>query len=287
MNNINGVSSILGSLSVQTTQSRPDPAEKFKELDADSSGGLDKTELSAMAKELSKMTGKTLNVDESITIYDTDNDGQLNKDEMNTMMQKMGPPTASGAGMQQVMGAYQTNSGDDEISTLMKMLDDLDQILSSSTTDSSTSTSSEDTMSILLKALDKMASASSDFVSRPDSETKFKELDSDSSGGLSKSELDVMAKEIASMTGETIDTEDALNSYDTDKDGELSKAEMDTMMQEKMAQAGSPPPPPGGSSPASTAASSDSDQVTLLRRLMEQYAANLKTESNSNLDSLI
>ncbi len=283
MSSINGISSIMGSLSVQNTQSRPDPAEKFKELDADSSGGLDKTELSAMAKELSKMTGKTLNVDESITTYDADNDGQLSTDEMDTMMQTLGPPTASGAGMQQVLGAYQTNSGDDEIATLMKMLDDLDESLSSSTTGSSTATSSEDTMSILLKALEKMASTSSASVSRPDPEAKFKELDSDSSGGLSKSELDVMAKEISSMTGETMDTEDALNSYDTDKDGELSKTEMDTMVQEKMAQAGGAPPPLGSPS----AASNDSDQATLLRRVMEQYAANIKTESDSSLDSLI
>lgn len=283
MSSINGVSSVMGSLSVQNTQSRPDPAEKFKELDTDSSGGLDKTELSALAKELSKMTGKTLNVDESITTYDADNDGQLGTDEMDTMMQTLRSPTASGAGMQQILGAYQTNSGDDEIATLMKMLDDLDQSLSSSTTGSSTAASSEETMSILLKALDKVASASSASLSRPDPETKFKELDTDGSAGLSKSELDVMTKEISSMTGETMDTEEALVSYDTDKDGELSKTEMDTMMQGKMAQAGAPPPASGDPS----SASGDSDQVSPLRRLMEQYAENIKTESDSSLDSLI
>jgi Ca2+-binding EF-hand superfamily protein len=269
----------MGSMSVQGMQGRPDPAEKFKELDSDSSGGLDKTELSTLAKELSKMTGKTLNVDDSITTYDANNDGQLGQDEMDTMMQKtMGAPTASGAGMQQVMDAYNTNSGDDEMTTLMKMLDSLDQSTdSSSTSSTSNSTSSEDTMSILLKALDKMAGSSSASASRPDPETKFKELDSDSSGGLNKSELDVMAEDIASMTGETMDTEKAINSYDTDKNGELSKTEMDTMMKETMAKSG-----------GSQQASSNTEQVSsLLRQLMEQYATNFSAENDNNVNSII
>ncbi len=248
MSTISGISGMMGSMSVQGMQGRPDPAEKFKEQDADSSGGLDKTELSTMAKELSKMTGKTLNVDDSITTYDDDNDGQLSQDEMDTMMQKtMGPPTSSGAGMQQVMEAYKSNSGDDEISTLMKMLENLDNTASSSSTS----------------------------TSRPDPEAKFKELDGDGNGGLNKSELDVMAKDIASMTGQTMDTEEALNKYDTDKDGELSKTEMDIMLKETMAKS-------GGSQQASTT----DDQVSLLRQLMEQYATNFSIESDKDVKSI-
>ncbi len=248
MSNIGGISSLMGSMSVQGMQGRPDPTQKFKELDADSSGGLDKTELSTMAKELSKMTGKTLNVDDSITSYDANNDGQLGQDEMQTMMQKtMGPPTASGAGMQQVMEAYKTQSGDDQMTTLLKMLD----------------------------GLDKGAGSSSTSASRPDPETKFKELDGDSSGGLSKSELDVMAKDISSMTGQTMDTEKAINSYDTDKNGELSKTEMDTMMQETRAKSG-----------GSQQASSNTDQVSLLRKLMEQYATNFSADTKNDVNSI-
>ena len=278
MSGISGISGLMGSMSIQGMQGRPDPAQKFKELDTDSSGGLDKTELSTMAMELSTMTGKTLNVDDSITTYDSDSDGQLSQDEMDTMMQKtMRSPTSTGAGMQQIMDAYKTNSGDDEISTLMKMLESLDKSESSSSTSSaSNSTSSEDTMSILLKALDKMASSSLTSVSRPDPETKFKELDSDSSGGLNKSELDVMATDISSMTGKTMDTELAINNYDTDKDGELSKTEMDTMMKEIMAKT-------GGSQQAST----NNDQVSLLRQLMEQYATNFSTDPDNDVNSFI
>ena len=105
MSNISGISSILSSILIQGTQSRPDPAQKFKELDTDSNGGLDKTELSAMAKELSKMTGKTLNVDDAITTYDANNDGLLSQDEMGAMMQPvLGPPANHRIGSQFTAG---------------------------------------------------------------------------------------------------------------------------------------------------------------------------------------
>ena len=65
MSSISGISSSSISVMLQNMQSKA--ADKFKELDTDSNGGLDKTELSAMAKELSKMTGKTLNIDDAMT----------------------------------------------------------------------------------------------------------------------------------------------------------------------------------------------------------------------------
>ena len=98
MSSINGVTStISGSIMTQGLRSRPDPAEKFQNLDADGSGTLDKTELSELAKELSKMTGKTLDIDASITTYDADGDGALSQEETDTMMREtMGPPPTGG-----------------------------------------------------------------------------------------------------------------------------------------------------------------------------------------------
>ncbi len=247
MSTITGINNSLMSSMLQGMQSRPDPSQKFKELNSDSSGGLDKTELSTMAKELSKMTGKTLNVDDAIKTYDTNNDGQLNQNEMDTMMKKtMGPPTSNGSSMQQVMEAYQKNSGDDQMSSLLNMLDQsssssatsgtstssssddtmsillnmLDQSSSSSATSgTSTSSSSDDTMSMLLNMIDKLASSSSASSSTPNRDEMFKKLDSDGSGGLNQSELDVMAKNISSMTGQTIDTKNAISTYDANGDG--------------------------------------------------------------------
>lgn len=97
---INGITStISGSIMSQGMRSRPDPEEKFQQLDADSSGTLDKTELSDLAKELSKM-GKTLDIDASITTYDADGDGALSQEETDTMMREtMGPPPDGGVGV--------------------------------------------------------------------------------------------------------------------------------------------------------------------------------------------
>lgn len=101
MSSISGIgSSAIGGTSgiMQSTRSRPDPAEKFKSLDSDGSSTLDKTELSDLAKELSKMTGKTLDVDASITTYDSDGDGALSEEETGMMMREvLGPPPGGGA----------------------------------------------------------------------------------------------------------------------------------------------------------------------------------------------
>jgi Ca2+-binding EF-hand superfamily protein len=298
MSNISGISSILSSILIQGTQSRPDPAQKFKELDTDSNGGLDKTELSAMAKELSKMTGKTLNVDDAITTYDANNDGLLSQDEMGAMMQQvLGPPPTTGSGVssQQASQAYQANSGDDQLSALLKILDQMaNSSLTSSSSSSSKSSSSDDTLSVLLKMLEKSASSSSAEKSRPNPEEMFKKLDTDSSSGLNKTELDVWAKDFSKMTDQTIDTTNAISTYDTSGDGELSQTEMDAMMRALQEKSGvTPPPPPdmtaGTSSTSDTSPQTNSknEQVSLIRQLLEQYANNLATNSTNNLTSYI
>ncbi len=100
MSSISGIgSSAIGGTSgiMQSARSRPDPAEKFKSLDSDGSSTLDKTELSDLAKELSRMTGKTLDVDASITTYDSDGDGALSEEETGMMMREvLGPPPGGG-----------------------------------------------------------------------------------------------------------------------------------------------------------------------------------------------
>jgi Ca2+-binding EF-hand superfamily protein len=313
MSSISGISSsMLSSILTQGMQSRPDPAQKFKELDTDSNGGLDKTELSVMAKELSKMTGKTLNVDDMMTTYDANNDGLMSQDEVGKMMQQILPPPNAGSGVSsdQAAQVYQANSGDDQISLLLKMLgqtadssststsgsDQLSTLLSmlGQTTDSSSTGNSSDPVSTLLSMLKQTADMSSTDNSRPSPEEMFKKLDSDGSGGLNKSELDVWAKDFSKMTGQTIDTANAISTYDTNGDGELSQTEMDTMMKALQEKSGGPPPPPpdmtaGTDSNATETSQSSSrnEQVSLIRQLLEQYANNLSTNSNNSLTSYI
>jgi Ca2+-binding EF-hand superfamily protein len=298
MSSISGINnSMLSSILTQSMQSRTDPVQKFKELDTDGNGSLDKTELSAMAKELSSMTGKTLNVDDSITTYDADNDGLLSEDEIGVMLQQvLGPPPSAGSGVspQQASQAYQANSGDDQLSALLKVLEQ-------TTNSSSTSSSSDDTLSILLNMLAQSESSSSATQTRPDPEETFKKLDSDNSNGLKQDELDVWAEDFSKMTGQNVDTADAISTYDADRDGELSRTEMDTMMKALQEKSGGPPPPPpemmtGTSSSTSdetnsavdtTQTISSDNRVLLIRQLLEQYASRLSVSSNTNITSYI
>jgi Ca2+-binding EF-hand superfamily protein len=251
--------------------------EKFKELDTDSNGGLDKTELSTMAKELSKMTGKTLNVDDTMTTYDANSDGQLSQDETDTMMkQVLGPPPGSG-GNEQAMKAYQANSGeDDQLSALLKMREEAQSSFSTSGT-SSTSSFASDQFSALLDILNQTADSTSIANSRPNPEEMFKKLDSDGSSSLNKTELDVWAKDFASMTGQTVDTTQAINTYDTDGDGALNTTEMDTMVKTLHEKSGA----------NAEQVNSGNDQFSQLLQLLEKYTANQSTEISHNLTSYV
>lgn len=58
----------------------------------------------------------------------------------------------------------------------------------------------------------------------------FSGLDSDSSGGISQSELETLAEKIKEKTGASVDTSDAVSTYDTDGSGELSIEELQAFL---------------------------------------------------------
>ena len=276
MSSISGISnssSIIAML--QSMQSKA--TEKFKELDTDSNGGLDTIELSSMAKELSRMTGTTLNVDDAMKTYDANGDGQLSQEETDTMMQQvLGPPLDAG-GNSQAMKAYKANSGeDDQLSVLLKMLEKA-QGASATSSASTTSSSDSDQVSALLDMLQQTADSATTANSRPNPEAMFKKLDSDNNGSLNKTELDVWAKGFASMTGQTVDTTNAISTYDTNGDGSLNATEMDTMMKTLHEQSGA----------NAAQAQSSNDQISQLLQLLEQYTTRQSTDSSKNLTSYV
>jgi len=182
MTTISGSSSFISSLTSQSMRERQDPEEKFNSLDSDSNGSLDKTELSELAIELSKITSTTLDVDSAITTYDADQDGMLNSEEMDTMMNEiMEPPQGDG---------------------------------------------------------DTAVTGPPPPPPPQDPSELFTDLDEDDSDTLNVSELESFAEQVASMTGETFDVEDALKNYDADGDGELNQDEMNTMMEARMQEDG-------------------------------------------------
>ncbi len=267
MTGINGINNNTnkGSITSQETRSRPDPGEKFKELDTDGSNGLDKTELSALAKELSQMMGKSLDVDASISTYDADGDGELSQKEMNSMMKDtLGqPPEAPPGGAGQPMPNISFADSD------------------------------KDQLAALLKMLEQQTDSAASLNVPPDPAATFKELDTDGSGGLNKTELDNIASDFGKMTGRTFDAAKALSSYDADQDGELNQDEIDTMMQNLREDSAGPPPARpenlGGTSRKQVSdsylANSGEDRLSQFRRLMDRLASDLATGPDKETSS--
>jgi Ca2+-binding EF-hand superfamily protein len=93
MSGISGMGGMMGGM-------RPDPQQIFNRVDKDGNGGLDESELGAMADKIAERTGKEIDVDSLMEEYDGDGDGVLNQDETQTAMEslkeKMGPPIQHG-----------------------------------------------------------------------------------------------------------------------------------------------------------------------------------------------
>ncbi|MGC4063029.1 MAG: EF-hand domain-containing protein [Aquabacterium sp.] len=155
-----------------------DPAEMFKKIDTDGSGGVDATELQTMFTNMaSKMggsgsTGSTPDASQMIKEFDADGDGTLNQEELGKGMQSLMPPpntmdfarqrasstdsssSTDGSSMQQTMqdllGAIDTNQDGtidkSEMATFKQIATEeansLTQTSSSSSTSSDSSSSS-------------------------------------------------------------------------------------------------------------------------------------------------
>lgn len=184
VNGIGSSSSYANYLQPQAMRSRPDPADMFKKLDADGSGGISESELETLAQKISKDTGQTIDTKKAISTYDADGNGELSSEEMSAFMQ---------ATMQQGMEMMGMHGGPGK------------------------------------------GGGPGDL---------FKALDTDSSNGVSQSELDEWATNMSAETGKTLDTSKAISAYDTDGNGELSSTEFKSFLD---ASGIKPPPPPESS----------------------------------------
>ena len=253
---VGGSGNALMSMYMERLRAKQSPEEKFSQLDTDSNGGLSKTELETVLSDITAKTGATLSVDDSITSYDTDNDTMLSRSEMDTMMrdimEQYGPP-AEQASMDQAISAYMNNSESDQVTSLLDKL-----------------------------SAQKMQGPP---PPPPSPEERFAELDTDDDGGLSQTELDVLAEELAAKTETELDTEAAIKQYDTDGDSLLNQDEMDVMMRALHDTLGPPPQREAGSSMQEVVASylqgADSDTVNKLIEILSTYAGTLTTHSGS------
>jgi Ca2+-binding EF-hand superfamily protein len=112
----------------------------------------------------------------------------------------------------------------------------------------------------------------------------FKALDSDSSGGISQSELNSWAKNMSSETGQTIDTSEAISTYDSDSDGVLSSSELDPFLKSNA------PPPPSfqgmdrGPQDLFTALDSD-ESGGVSQSELDSWAKNMSGKTGKNIDT--
>jgi Ca2+-binding EF-hand superfamily protein len=256
---IGGASNALSSMYTQNMRSKLSPEEKFNELDTDGDGVLSSSELTSMAEEVASHTGQTINVDEAITTYDTDGDSMLNQSEMDSMMQAVMensvPVTGSDSSslLLQALTAYQENQDEDQLSILLEQL------------------------------------SSREMPPPPPSpEERFNELDSDGDGGLNVEELEVMAEEISSMTGQAIDAEEALATYDANEDGVLNMDEMENMMSELRAELGPPPNMKEGGSMADALAAyledSDENTVNTILEILGNYSGSNTEDTTTGVN---
>lgn len=105
---------------------------------------------------------------------------------------------------------------------------------------------------------------------RPNPAEMFNQIDSDESGGISQSELETFTQAISDMTGNSIDSSDAVSTYDADGDGELSANELKSFMD----ASGIAPPPPGGAGMMGQMDSSEDSSTTSADSVLSQYDTN-------------
>lgn len=199
MSTISGVSSASSAWSnVSATRSnRPpggmSPDKMFAKVDADGSGGVDKTELQGLLDKVAQKTGvsNSSSTDQLFSKMDSNGDGSLSKDELGKGMKDIMPPPStmdfaqsrsdstdsSTSGKDDLFAKVDTN-GDGSVSQaeMKSLMDIMDKMASGSGSDSSSSTSA--------------TSDTSSSSSGPSSSDMFSKLDTNGDGSLSKAEFE-------------------------------------------------------------------------------------------------
>lgn len=101
IDSINSLGNYMSLLQMNAQSMQQIQQNLFSKIDSNSSGGVDKAEFSDFAKNLSKLSGKSINVDDTFSTYDANKDGALSSDEMKSFMNDNAPapPDGMGGGM--------------------------------------------------------------------------------------------------------------------------------------------------------------------------------------------
>lgn len=236
MSSISSISSSLTGSIANTSMKRPAPADMFKKVDTDGNGGVSQSELDTMTAEMAALSGKQIDLSGVVTSYDLDGDTLLSQDEMGTMMMAL----------KETMGP--PPPGGAGVSA------------------------EQASASYLANGGDSSGAAGiGEKPAKP--EEVFSSLDTNEDGVISEEELAVLFQDIATQTGQSLDTAEAIATYDEDGDGAISATEMDSMMQAMGDKLGPLP--------------SESQATSALAKAAAAYQANAETTSETSLLDLL
>lgn len=274
-----------GSYGIQAMQQ-----QMFKKIDTDGNGGVSQAELKTLSEDINSKTGKTLSVDDSsFTSYDSDGTGTLSSEELMSALTSngFGPPKGAGAekmgpppSQDQAASAYAANTDEDSLTALIADLQNLLQQLQSESDSEDTDTASVNTRK-----------------NRPEPQDFFKKVDADGNDTISQEELLTMAEKLQQMTGQTLSVnDDTFTTADSDGDGSLNSDELKSFMDKS---GFAPPPPPTEEMGMATSSDSDTsqtesasagksktEQIDLLKLMLEQLTQLSKTESSTSTSLL-
>ncbi len=165
MSSISSTTGLSNAWANASTQRVRMQAKLFARVDADSSGGVDKTELQTLLTDISKKTGKTLDATQVFANMGKDSSGSLSSEELAKALKGVMPPPPS------TVDFAQKRSGEPGSKDLFKKVD----VDASGTIDEAEMTAFTDKM----KA-----------DTGRDSPTTFAKLDANSDGQLTPTEFD-------------------------------------------------------------------------------------------------
>lgn len=107
----------------------PKDDDVFQVGDSDGDGIISADELTAITEGITEVTGNTIDVESALSSYDANSDGGLSGEELLEMLTQQGfsvteqmPPPPPPPSAEQAAAAYGQNSGDDQISQLLELL---------------------------------------------------------------------------------------------------------------------------------------------------------------------
>lgn len=150
---ISSIGSSMASSMLMTQSSKtegttsPKEGNVFQVSDTDGNGSVSSSELATLVAGMEEVTGNSISVDDAMTAYDANQDGGLSGEELFEMLSGNGftptemadsgqtgeadgagkpPPPPPPASFDEALSAYETNSGDDQISELLSLLQGTD-----------------------------------------------------------------------------------------------------------------------------------------------------------------